>query len=528
MERTKFYSSESPFPATPSFQNYLAVGSVEQANQRLQEAIVQREGIGLIVGPAGTGKSLLCTVLAESFRDSHDVVLLSESRLCTRRALLQHILHHLDLPYADRSEGELRLALIDRAARGGHEGTAGLLLIVDEAQIMPGRLLEELRLMAGIVRDGYSRVQLVLAGGMLLDERLSHPRMETLNQRIGARCYLHPLGRGETGQYIREAFRRQGINPGTLIDEEAIQAVYFASGGIPRLINQTMTRALSLCQRDACERLTAERIEMAWADLQQLPCPQGDEKLGDHTVRPGDIDSLRISSQSEVGSPFASIEFGTLESATDPMAETVDYEPVGTSAIASPDTEATSNASVTTDYSGLFGDGFDDEELIPASFTANPYGQTEAVAMSSDTPFVFAGSQVGDEVFLGSSFAIAGNNDSPLVDANDVLQQELDEAFWLHNEILSLNNDAVNHRVELTDEEFAEDEVAVPQIDTIVSKHASSGDIIIRDDSDMLVIEEDVATQTSEQALRLLTNRAPLAESSNVGFELLLTKLREG
>jgi hypothetical protein len=114
------------------------------------------------------------------------------------------------------------------------------------------------------------------------------------------------------------------------------------------------------------------------------------------------------------------------------------------------------------------------------------------------------------------------------VEANDVLQQELDEAFWLHNEILSLNNDAASHRVELMDEAFSVEEGTVPQFETVASHQLPAGDITIRDDSDMLVIEEDVAPQDSEQSLRLLTNRAPFVESDNVGFESMLTKLREG
>ncbi|XZE52212.1 ExeA family protein [Planctomycetaceae bacterium SH139] len=273
MDAPKLTFPEHPFPAAINAARYLPIGAIESARARLQEAIDHRECPAMLVGPPGTGKSLVCQLLAEAYQNEFDVVLLSETRLCTRRALLQHLLHHLGLPYADRSEGELRLALIDRATQTGPESKAGLLIIVDEAQGLPGRLLEELRMISGIVRGGKSRVQWVLVGASSLDERLAQPRMEPLAQRIGTRCYLHPLSQGETYQYVRESLRRVGLDPSQLIDDHALQSVYFASDGIPRLINQTMSRAVSLAESAGLKTISSQVVEQAWAELQQLPGP---------------------------------------------------------------------------------------------------------------------------------------------------------------------------------------------------------------------------------------------------------------
>ena len=81
--------------------------------KRLTRAIERGEGPGMIVGGAGTGKSLLLQVLAAQFHDRFDVVLLACARICTRRALLQAILFELGLPYRLRDEGDLRLGLLD-------------------------------------------------------------------------------------------------------------------------------------------------------------------------------------------------------------------------------------------------------------------------------------------------------------------------------------------------------------------------------------------------------------------------------
>src|SRR5207244_2142982 len=118
-------------------------------------------------------------------------------------ALLQNILFELKLPYRDMDEGELRLSLVDHLEpRSG--GPDGLLLLVDEAHMLPLRLLEEIRLLTNVVRDGQTRVRLVLAGGMALEERLTSPKLESLHQRIAARCYLQSLRRDETIYYVQE------------------------------------------------------------------------------------------------------------------------------------------------------------------------------------------------------------------------------------------------------------------------------------------------------------------------------------
>jgi type II secretory pathway predicted ATPase ExeA len=564
MDKAKLMLRENPFPAAPSPENYLAIGSIESARLRLMETIERREGIGLIVGPAGTGKSLLCSLLAEHYRDEFDVVLLSEARLCTRKALLQHILHHLGLPFSDRSEGELRLAVIDRASLGGPQTKAGLLLIVDEAQIMPGRLLEELRLMAGIVRSGAPRVQLILAGGTLLDERLSHPRMESLSQRIGARCYLHPLGQNETGQYIREALQRVGTSPALSIDPSAIQSTFFASGGIPRLINQTVSRALARMEREGGSRLTGEVVELAWADLQQLPSPISDNDIPRFDSSPIDSQASRSPSERRTDSV---VEFGTLEedyslapdaiplttsksiepakpkrpfyeqaAKYDPMAETVDYEP-------ETETPLQEGSITTFELDEVFehqidGDLSEDiDEVVDENPQTATVGLPEELGLAPDdelfTPDLTGlfGDEFDDEEFLPSSFSkplVVGR--IPPIEANllqdSIVQQELDEAFWLHNEILSINNDAIGGTIQFDDSEESDVEIADSDIGGRLTDLA--GDIVIRDDSDMLVIEEDLEGVDPNG---LFTNSPPRQlndSASDVDFQAIFSKLREG
>ncbi len=226
----------------------------------------------MIIGPSGTGKTLLCQRLAADFRERMTVALLTSGRVCTRRALLQAILYELRLPYRGMEEGELRLSLIDHVTPDGDEHP-GLLLLVDEAHTLPWRLLEELRMITNLVRDGQPCIRIVLAGGPQLEERLASPKLDSFSQRIAARCYLGPLSRDETAQFVRHQIGVSGGEPDRVFEGAAYEAIFAATDGVPRLVNQLCDHTLVLAALAECRPVGAAVVEEAWSDLQQLPSP---------------------------------------------------------------------------------------------------------------------------------------------------------------------------------------------------------------------------------------------------------------
>ncbi len=275
-----FRMKQRPFAAMPAAAGYVATGSIEQARQQLARGIERAEGPGLVVGPAGIGKSLLLAVLAAQFADRFAVVQLASGRLRNVRALLQNILFELKLPYRDQTEGELRLALLDRL-EPSDQNQHGLLLLVDEAHALPVRLLDELRMITNLVRGGEPRVRVVLAGDMRLEERFANPRLSSLQQRIAARCYLQPLTRNETFDVIRSQLTASGVLPSDLFNDDALIAVHRATSGVPRLINQLCDHALILAAIGNQKNVSARLVDEAWADLQQLPLPVVEEEVAE-------------------------------------------------------------------------------------------------------------------------------------------------------------------------------------------------------------------------------------------------------
>ncbi len=113
----------------------------------------------------------------------------------------------------------------------------------------------------------------MLAGSSSLEECFTDPELESFSQRLTARCYLGPFTREETIQFIRAQLTASRVKPEDIFSADAWTAVFEATDGVPRLVNQLCDRALM--DADAAGRTQVDRqiIQATWADIQQLPTP---------------------------------------------------------------------------------------------------------------------------------------------------------------------------------------------------------------------------------------------------------------
>lgn len=305
-----FHAAERPFRATPDPKFYYPHDSIETARQTAVRAVLRAEGPVMVLAGAGLGKSLLGMVIAADLGAKFDVVKLHAARLCSRRALLQNILFELQMPYRDLSEGELRFSILDRLEPSKDNAPDGLLIIVDEAHTLPAKLLDELRVITNFTRGNQPRARMVLIGNLRLEHTLAEPQLESFNQRLAARCYLQPMNRQQTNAYVKHQLTVAGVNPKRIVTEDAINTVYAASEGVPRLANQVMDHALVLAITRAQCPISSALVEEAWSDLQQLPAPwhSGTDKYAGAF---GGADSASVSA----------VEFGSLD---DDMGEELD------------------------------------------------------------------------------------------------------------------------------------------------------------------------------------------------------------
>ena len=135
------------------------------------------------------------------------------------------ILFQLDLPYREMDESELRLSLL-ACLQPQNAAPQRILLLVDEADALPPRLLEELRALTNLSSGGQLLVNLVLAGNSTLEEQFADPKLELFSQRISARCYLSAFGREETFQYVRAQVTAGGADPQSLFTDDGLEAIF--------------------------------------------------------------------------------------------------------------------------------------------------------------------------------------------------------------------------------------------------------------------------------------------------------------
>ncbi len=266
MYERHFGLRQRPFRATPDSESYYPATSHEAALARLQQAIADDEGLLLLTGEPGTGKTLLAHCLLERLGEETTSAFLTNSHLPTPAALLQAILYDLGQPYEGRGEQELRLTLTDLLLRWFAEGRRTL-LIVDEAQHLPLEVLEELRLLGNLeARDGKA-VQVLLASQPGLLEKLQHPDLAAFRQRLAVRVHLEPLPVQEAADYLVHQLRAVGGRPERLLTDEALEVLAQGTHGIPRLLNQAGHQALQLAAAAEAAQVDAEAAIEALASL---------------------------------------------------------------------------------------------------------------------------------------------------------------------------------------------------------------------------------------------------------------------
>ncbi len=140
-------------------------------------------------------------------------------------------------------------------------------LIIDEAQNLPLPLLEEVRILSDL--EGREKLlQVVLVGQPELREHLKLPEMRQVNQRVSVRCELSPLTRDGVRGYVEHRLRVAGEGSAQVeFAGEALDAVYEASGGTPRLINLICDRALHYGYSARVERIEPHFVWDAISDL---------------------------------------------------------------------------------------------------------------------------------------------------------------------------------------------------------------------------------------------------------------------
>ncbi len=240
----EFYGfSEDPFQLSPNPRFLFMSEQHRAAYAHLTYALNTSKGFTVITGDAGTGKTtLILTMLARldgSTRTAH----LNNPRLTTRD-FLRTICHDLGLKTEGLlTKGEL-LTLLNKFLLECYARKERVVLIIDEAQALPLKLFEEVRLLTNLETPQSKLLQVILMGQPELGKVLSDQRFRQLRQRISVRYHLDPLDLGQTNAYIEHRLKVAGFRGAHLFEPEAVRLIWKFSQGIPRVINTLCDGAL--------------------------------------------------------------------------------------------------------------------------------------------------------------------------------------------------------------------------------------------------------------------------------------------
>ena len=257
MYEAHFRLKHRPFRSTPVSTSYYSSASHELILARALEALGGEEGLCLLTGLPGTGKTLLCHRLLGRLSEQTNLVFLTNSHFADLSSLLQALLYDLSLPYEGRTEQELRLILTDFLLNQFGEGRRTV-VVIDEAQHLTPCLLEELRLWCNLETEDRRAIQVVLAAQPGLLETLRQPELAALSQRLATRLHLEPLSLEESAAYLNHQVRAAGGRPENIFADEALEILCGAAKGLPRMLNHVANQALAVAFQAKVATVDAE------------------------------------------------------------------------------------------------------------------------------------------------------------------------------------------------------------------------------------------------------------------------------
>lgn len=232
-----------PFQLNPDPAFYFDSKQHRRAKAYLEYGLHQNEGFIVVTGEIGAGKTTIVRGLLESLDMNAVVAAQLVSTQFDAEDVLRMVAAAFGVRFKDMAKADILLSieafLVDIARRGKR-----CLLVVDEAQNLTPRAVEELRMLSNFQYESHALLQTFLVGQPEFRAIMLSPQMEQLRQRVIAACHIGPLDPTETREYIKHRLNCAGSKGDPRFEDPAYEAIYKASGGIPRRINAICDRLL--------------------------------------------------------------------------------------------------------------------------------------------------------------------------------------------------------------------------------------------------------------------------------------------
>jgi general secretion pathway protein A len=272
-----FKLHELPFRLSPDPQFLYLSKQHARAKAYMESTIWFTDGFVVITGEIGAGKTTLIETFLRELQTDAVVAQINQTQL-SPTAFLQTVLVQFGFSPFNMKKPEV-LATLNQFLVEQHVNGRKVLLIVDEAQNLSHRVLEEIRLLSGIETTKEKALRIILAGQPELSDKLNSPELVQLTQRVRLRFHLTALTKTETTAYIDHRLEVAGSQGRRIFAEDTYPTIYKYTGGVPRLINTLCDTCLMAAFGRDGDTVTADDLHAAVQELQWVEFAAGTNRM---------------------------------------------------------------------------------------------------------------------------------------------------------------------------------------------------------------------------------------------------------
>jgi type II secretory pathway predicted ATPase ExeA len=272
-----FKLHELPFRLSPDPQFLYLSKQHARAKAYMESTVWFTDGFVVITGEIGAGKTTLIETFLSELQADAVVAQINQTQL-SPTAFLQTVLVQFGFAPFNMKKPEV-LATLNQFLVEQHASGRKVLLIVDEAQNLSYRVLEEIRMLSGIETTKEKALRIILAGQPELNEKLNSPELVQLTQRVRLRFHLTALTRNETTAYIDHRLEVAGSQGRRIFAEDTYPTVYKYTGGVPRLVNTLCDTAMMAAFGRDRDTVSVEDLDAAIQELQWVESGAGTNRM---------------------------------------------------------------------------------------------------------------------------------------------------------------------------------------------------------------------------------------------------------
>jgi len=288
-----FKLHELPFRLSPDPQFLYLSKQHARAKAYMESTIWFTDGFVVITGEIGAGKTTLIETFLRELQTDAVVAQINQTQL-SPTAFLQTVLVQFGFSPFNMKKPEV-LATLNQFLTEQHASGRKVILIIDEAQNLSLRVLEEVRMLSGVETTKEKVLRIILAGQPELNDKLNSRELIQLTQRVRLRFHLSALTKAESAAYIDHRLEVAGSQGRRIFAEDTYPTIYKYTGGVPRLINTLCDTCMMAAFGRDQNFVTAEELDAAIRELQWVEFASATNRM--HRLG---VDQA-ISSRSELG-----------------------------------------------------------------------------------------------------------------------------------------------------------------------------------------------------------------------------------